>query len=133
MVYGFLSKFDGKSFLIEDGIYRISENDDYYGTEYLESMDFYIVASDTVGQCIGITDKNGKEIYEGDVFKQFADCTESGTSLYYFYVIEWNEEYCAFVGREIHSSETYLMPDLEDIEIIGNVYENAYLLRGGGE
>lgn len=80
-------------------------------------------------QYIGVPDKNRKEIYEWDIVKQFADCTESGKSLYFFYVIEWSEEYCAFVGREIHSGETYLMPDIKDIEVVGNIYENSDLLK----
>lgn len=80
-------------------------------------------------QYIGIGDKNGKEVYERDIVRQYADCTELGKNLYLFYVVEWSEEYCAFVGREICSNETYLMPDLKDIEVIGNVYENADLLK----
>lgn len=83
-------------------------------------------------QYIGVKDNNGKEIYDGDIVSQYADCTELGKSLYFFYVIEWSEEYCGFVGRDIYSNEIYLMPDLKDIEVIGNVYENADLLKEAG-
>lgn len=81
-------------------------------------------------QYIGKTDKNKKEIYEGDIVKEFADCNELGESLYYFYQIRWNEEYCAFEGYDIYGEETFLLSDLhfEDIEVIGNIYDNPELL-----
>lgn len=108
-------------------IYGYWADENYINSPELEGE--FLVDKDTVGQHIGVKDKNAKEVYESDIVRQYADCTESGKSLYYFYVIEWSEEYCAFVGRDIHSNETYLMPDLEDIEIIGNMYENSDLLK----
>ena len=108
-------------------VYGYLADENYINSPELEGE--FLVDKDTVGQYIGVEDKNGREIYEGDIARQFADCTELGTDLYYFYKIEWNGEYCAFVGREIYSDEVYLFPDLADIEVIGNVYENADLLK----
>ena len=90
----------------------------------------YNVDPETVCRCTGLTDKNGRKIFEGDIVKQFADCNESGKDLYYFYQIRWNKEYCAFDGYEIYTKETFLFPDLEDIEVVGNIYDNPELLKG---
>ena len=92
----------------------------------------YEVDRDTICQCTGLKDKNGKLIWENDVVKQFADCNELGNSLYFFYQIRWNNEYSAFEGYEIYTEETVLFPDLEDIEVIGNIFDNPELLESEG-
>lgn len=108
-------------------IYGYLADENYINSPELEGE--FLVDKNTVGQYISVDDKNGKEIYEGDIVRQFADCTELGNDLYFFYVIEWDKEYCAFVGRETHSNETYLMSDLEGVEVIGNAYDNSDLLK----
>ena len=91
----------------------------------------YEVDRDTICKCTGLKGKNGKLIWENDVVKQFADCNELGNSLYFFYQIRWNNEYSAFEGYEIYTEETVLFPDLEDIEVIGNIFDNPELLEVG--
>lgn len=93
----------------------------------------YRVDPSTVCQYTGLTDKNGKKIWENDIVKQFADCDETGKSLYFFYKIRWDKKYSAFEGIEIYSKESFLFPDLEDIEVIGNIFDNPKLLEEGAE
>ena len=67
----------------------------------------------------GLKDKNGKEIYEGDVVK-FADWKPK--------VIEFGT--CGFIGFGLKNTEKFLMNyDSENLEVIGNIYENPDLLK----
>ena len=79
-------------------------------------------------QFTGLKDKNGKEIYEGDILRQWDDL---------FVITEM--EYGSFgitVHKELKNGGTVedchyvisaLVPD--SCEIIGNIYENPYLLE----
>ena len=80
-------------------------------------------------QFTGLTDKNGKEIYEGDIIKD--TYTQVGHTVY----IYWNNGWCQWECMNVKKN-----PDLEHIddarwdlhncEVIGNIYENPELLEG---
>jgi uncharacterized phage protein (TIGR01671 family) len=69
----------------------------------------------TLMQYTGLKDKNGVEIYEGDVVKQYADGRLRAVKRTTVY---WNEDLAAFNV----TAKTQL-------EVIGNIYENAELLK----
>lgn len=95
------------------------------------------VDSSTVGQYTGLKDKNGKEIWEGDIFKD-----SSGVLRTVFRVpggLAFEDNPVAF-GYD-HRSPLYPYSPLAEsqneawisqcCEVIGNVHDNPELLKGG--
>ena len=74
----------------------------------------------TIGQYTGLTDKNGKKIFEGDIVK----VRRQYKSL--ICVVEW--QICGFTIRDQKDS-SYIIYDKIDIEVIGNIYDNPELLE----
>ena len=82
------------------------------------------VLEDTVGQYTGLHDKNGKEIYEGDIVVDKEDEVMGE--------ITWNEEEASFYFSILYENGTYEEEKLNDwasvLEVIGNIYDNPELL-----
>ena len=91
--------------------------------------DYVFVDHLVIMQSTGLKDKNGKEIFEGDIV-QFEDCYEVSDFLYINTgIIEWCQG-----GFHVTNRDSVLMEDLFDgdsldVTIIGNIYENPELLE----
>ena len=103
---------------------------DLYGDEdwYTSSFEAYLDDDShddnfTLMQYTGLKDKNGKEIFEGDVVKCEEKKRKSGWKQFErIEVVEWNTEKARFdVPEEIEKF---------GFEIIGNIYENKELIGG---
>ena len=80
-------------------------------------------------QSTGLKDKNGTEIFEGDVV-QFEDCYIESDFLYINKgIVEWSQGRFTVTNRDSVEMEDLLDGELLDVTIIGNIYENPELME----
>lgn len=77
------------------------------------------VAPETVGQYTGLTDKNGKKIFDGDIVRY-----DNGTGY-----IAWSDYNAAWMCVEEKGEYREWFSNMSEIEIIGNIYDNPELLE----
>ncbi len=80
------------------------------------------VIPETVGQFVGLTDKNGVKIFEGDILKVIV------------YSVDWEGNDCSYmdtiVVRDVSALQYDTMNCIQnEFEIIGNIHENPELLK----
>ena len=103
-----------------------------------DNLNYYFCDVDCeIMQYTGLKDKNGKEIYEGDIVKQ--EDSYYGNQIVRFGVVEImdNEDYgsnqvCGFYLEKINPNgdgEPRHMEYNKYKEVIGNIYENPELLE----
>ena len=81
-------------------------------------------------QFTGLLDKNGKEIYEGDLCKIVADSGAfRGGKQKHLAEVKWDGEDTGFFYATNHDCFPHVKPWFTiSVEVIGNIYENPELL-----
>lgn len=92
------------------------------GTNTFCSTECYEIDQTTLCQYTGLTDKNGKKIWENDIVRN-----EEGD----IGVVQWFEEHAAFmIWNKTKNCVYYLAKnDFSKIEIVGNEFDNPELLE----
>jgi len=121
-------KFRGKNISTGEWRYgclvRYSDHSCYIFGDYVDKNEVWEVLTETVGQFTGLLDKNGNEIYEGDVLYY----PMQGKRVVYY---PFNERVASYGLREISTGMCSTLQDSHRVyEIIGNLYQNPELLEG---
>ena len=86
------------------------------------------VDPDTVGQFIGLCDKNGVRIFEGDIIEYTDGCND------WLGAVKYDGDDAQFVVRFIGGDvESFDNLYSVDCEVIGNVHDNPELLEVSGD
>ena len=127
-----------------NGTVYIGDNQGPWTDDGLNHSDYThveIVDPDTVCQFTGLLDKNGKEIYEGDILRSDTypfSCPEDNVYDNYYGAIGWSDEEALFymVAAKNPKSSVRGVSDgiadgisqekMKDFEVIGNVYDDEW-------
>lgn len=133
-VYGSLVIDSGKYYIV------LSVNDNIKRDDYEVYM--IEVIPETIGQYTGLKDKNGKKVYEGDIIEFSYDIftgnfdTKVGKGIVEFIFGAFYIKPYEIEGekiKDIENEEWFLLYSVneDDLEVIGNIYDNPELLEEG--
>ncbi len=125
-----------------DLIFEKDKGNDFYAIGHHTSpavIDYY--NEHVLMQYTGLKDKNGKEIYEGDILKRIVTVVVYGSGrpaedVEEFLEVEYNTEYAGFFIGETQlfayvraTRDIHTRCSCTDVEVIGNIYGNPELLE----
>ena len=123
-IYGnFISDCEGNPHIIEPRFFC----EDGHHLQYEDNTDTPVfIIPETVGQFTGLTDKNGKRIFEGDI----VSLVKHDGLIYKVVYVPCRYELVNSKGVNCFVLDIYKS---ENIEVIGNIHDNPEILKGGGE
>ena len=121
-VYGYLSDVDSTPI----GKVGIINSKPFSGCE--EST---MVIAESIGQFTGLCDKNGEEIYEGDIIRRIARISFYGNNKASTHVVKFGEDgiYNGFY-LEPQCDAFFVSHNSFIFEVIGNIHDNPELMKG---
>lgn len=122
-------KFRGKDIKTGEWLYVDLRNKESVRHAFIATMHCCNVKINpiTIGQFTGLTDKNGNEIYEGDIVQSKLKRLRKYDEI--LQICFANSEYC---GKDKYGSSTSLslLEHYHTLEIIGNIHDNPELING---
>ena len=122
---------DGKEWLYGDLVSSADKKRFAILVNNKESYDECEVAPETVGQFSGLYDCDGKEIFEGDILKWSNGrlyVVKFWQGMFYASVEECNDGILG--GFPLHAFTEF---EERKCKIVGNIYDNPELLKGGAK
>lgn len=124
-------KFRGKRLKDDIWVYGLLTNDmkGHYRINFDPKSFSCVVKENTIGQFTGLHDKDGKDIYEGDILRLYGRENE------YTCLVDWNYELGAWCIA-IEDTHVGIKPLGEwlcedKFKVIGNIYDNPELIEEG--
>lgn len=114
----------------ESGEMAICKGFSKYGYEATEIIGRYKVIPETVGQFTGLTDRNGKKIFEGDIVNVIYT-SSLGEEFTQITTVRYDETECCFYPMrwEEDCVNCDYSTEITEIVVISNIHDNPELME----
>lgn len=125
--YGGLIQADDYCIIDQGNELYVERDYNFRGDTHFFQLSGVMCDEKTIGQFTGLLDKNGKEIYEGDIVRVYA---KYGI---FNIVVKWSNDSIAFMACYVDGEQspfswfTNLL--VYELEVIGNVFDNPDLIK----